>query len=980
MIVIGLSLSLLGFLGAQRYQRQSIEAEFTAEATDQVSALRRGIQTNLFFPESVGAFFQSDEQVERAEFQQFVKHLSALRRHPAVQALEWIPRVSHSQRTRFEEDTRREGFPDFQITERKTQGVMVRATDREEYFPVRFVEPYEGNETAVGFDLASDPGRLDVLRRARDTGQMAASARITLVQKAASQTGLLVCLPVYRKDASLGSVPDRRENLEGFVVGVFRVSDMVETALAYLQPQNIDIFLDDDSTMTGERFLYLRLAAGGAGDGPDRKRREGPYGALSYSAAIEVAGRKWLVVCTSTPEHFAAGKTWQPWMVLIAGVLGTGLLAAYTSSLVGGTARARKSAADMFKAKQEWERTFDAVPDLIAIIDNQHRITHVNQAMASRLGVKPEQCVGLACYQAVHGLDHPPTFCPHTLTCADGKEHTAEVHADRLGGDFLVTTTPMHDQEGRFVQSVHVARDITERKRVEEQRLALQQRMEFILEATKTGLDIIDSQFNLRFVDQGWQKTYGPYEGRKCYAYFMGRSEPCPGCGIPRALETHQPVISEEYLVKENRYIQVTSIPFQDQTGEWLVSEINVDITERKRAEEALRGSEQRYRDVTENIGVGVSLISPDMRILSLNRQMREWFPLVDVSQRPICYRAFNNPPREDVCSYCPTFKTLQDGRVHEGVTETPAGDRTIHYRVVSTPIKDELGHIVGAVETVDDITKQKQAEEAVTKARHQAEERARELQKVNKQLSRAVAEKDDFLRAVSHDLSAPLRNIGGMAAFLKAQYAGCLDETGRDRLERILNNVAVQNGLIQDLLELSHIKTRRGKLQRTDLGEMLRALADQFSFDLEKKSGRIDLSGEFPVIRCETNRIRQVFQNLIDNAIKYAHPDRSLQIALIGQRDDHSYRFTVADNGIGMRKEDTESIFFVFRRVHNAYTAKIEGKGVGLATVKTIVESYGGEIWVESQEGFGSSFIFTLPVSAVGAPPEAEPESVPAS
>jgi signal transduction histidine kinase len=286
-----------------------------------------------------------------------------------------------------------------------------------------------------------------------------------------------------------------------------------------------------------------------------------------------------------------------------------------------------------------------------------------------------------------------------------------------------------------------------------------------------------------------------------------------------------------------------------------------------------------------------------------------------------------------------------------------------------------------GEIETFStisrDITDRKKAEEALGEARKQAEERALELQKANRRLSRAVAEKDDFLRAVSHDLSAPLRNIGGMAAFLKSQYAGCLDENGRDRLDRILNNVAVQNGLIQDLLELSHIKTRRGKMHQTDLDAMLRAMVGQFAFDLEKKSGRIDLTGEFPVLWCETNRIRQVFQNLVDNAIKYAHPDRPLQVAVIGQRDDHGYRFTVADNGIGMRKQDMEAIFFVFRRVHNAYTAKIEGKGVGLATVKTIVESHGGEIWVESQEGFGSSFTFTLPASAVAAPPETESESV---
>ncbi len=116
------------------------------------------------------------------------------------------------------------------------------------------------------------------------------------------------------------------------------------------------------------------------------------------------------------------------------------------------------------KAKEEWERTFDALPDLIAIIDYNHRVLRVNKAMAEHLGVKPEYCFGLKCYQCVHGCNLPPEFCPHTKTLQDGEQHTAEVHEERLGGDFLVTTTPLRDGDGRIFASVHVARDINRHK------------------------------------------------------------------------------------------------------------------------------------------------------------------------------------------------------------------------------------------------------------------------------------------------------------------------------------------------------------------------------------------------------------------------------------------------------------------------------------------------------------------------------------
>src|SRR4030042_4123965 len=125
----------------------------------------------------------------------------------------------------------------------------------------------------------------------------------------------------------------------------------------------------------------------------------------------------------------------------------------------------------------------------------------------------------------------------------------------------------------------------------------LKQQIEVIVGATKTGLDVIDSDFNIRYIDPEWQKTYGDPAGRKCYEYFMGRNEVCPGCGIPNSLETKTVTVTEEILVKEdNRPIQVTTIPFRNDKGEWLVAEGKVDITERKKAEETLRRGGKKKR------------------------------------------------------------------------------------------------------------------------------------------------------------------------------------------------------------------------------------------------------------------------------------------------------------------------------------------------------------------------------------------------
>jgi PAS domain S-box-containing protein len=129
----------------------------------------------------------------------------------------------------------------------------------------------------------------------------------------------------------------------------------------------------------------------------------------------------------------------------------------------------RKQAEEaLLRAKEDWERTFDTVPDLVAILDDQHKILRVNRAMADRLGTTPRQCIGLHCYEVVHGMAEPPGICPHKLTCRDGHEHIAELHEPRLNGHFLVSTSPLFNPQGKLVGAVHVARDITERKEAED--------------------------------------------------------------------------------------------------------------------------------------------------------------------------------------------------------------------------------------------------------------------------------------------------------------------------------------------------------------------------------------------------------------------------------------------------------------------------------------------------------------------------------
>jgi signal transduction histidine kinase len=229
------------------------------------------------------------------------------------------------------------------------------------------------------------------------------------------------------------------------------------------------------------------------------------------------------------------------------------------------------------------------------------------------------------------------------------------------------------------------------------------------------------------------------------------------------------------------------------------------------------------------------------------------------------------------------------------------------------------------------------------------------------KRLSAEVAEKEDFLRAVSHDLNAPLRNIDGMVAMIRRRHEQDLSDDVLHRLDRIRHNVAVEAELIGEVLELSRIKTRRGAMEPVKLTQLIWDLRAVFENDLREQGIELRLETELPIIRCERARFRQVFQNLIDNAIKYMGDGPQRSICIGAQVHPDEIDFWVRDTGIGIAEEDAQKIFYVFRRGTGEQSTRVAGKGVGLASVKSIIENYQGAIRVERNADHGCTFRFSI-------------------
>ena len=272
-----------------------------------------------------------------------------------------------------------------------------------------------------------------------------------------------------------------------------------------------------------------------------------------------------------------------------------------------------------------------------------------------------------------------------------------------------------------------------------------------------------------------------------------------------------------------------------------------------------------------------------------------------------------------------------------------------------ATVYKDTHGKVVGVFAAARDITEKKITEAELEKYRLHLEDlvkqRTTELARSNKDL-------EQFAYVASHDLQEPLRAVSGFVSLLQHSLENALDEKTREYMDFTVDGVARMQSLINGLLEYSRLDTRGKPPEKTDSGKSL----NEALLDLQasiKESGVKITSDNLPTVNIDPVQLKQLFQNLISNAIKF-RGEKPPKIHINADRKNSAWRFAVKDNGIGIEPEYYERIFMIFQRLHTR--KKYPGTGIGLPLCKKIVERHGGNIWVESTPGHGSTFYFTIP------------------
>jgi two-component system, LuxR family, sensor kinase FixL len=368
--------------------------------------------------------------------------------------------------------------------------------------------------------------------------------------------------------------------------------------------------------------------------------------------------------------------------------------------------------------------------------------------------------------------------------------------------------------------------------------------------------------------------------------------------------------------------------------------------------------SDKLYRTLIESLPQHVFFKDRNSVFVSVNAAFA-----ADVGKKPedlIGKSDFDLFPKELAEKYCADDQRVMQQRVPETLEEVNvAGGKWRIVEVVKAPVVDDDGEVIGLLGIFTDITERKTSEE--------------NLRDFASRLERSNRELENFASVASHDLQEPLRKITVFAERLRARCGESLAPEAHDYLQRIDKATLRMQALINDLLMFSRVTTRPQPFAPVNLGKVVREVLSDLEGRLEQVGGSVEI-GALPTIEAEPLQMRQLFQNLIGNALKFHKPNEKPVVKIDGTvlHDERRSKprnaptremvqITVADNGIGFEEKYLDRIFEVFQRLHGRGT--YEGTGMGLAIARKIVERHGGQITAKSKPDEGATFIITLPV-----------------
>jgi len=624
------------------------------------------------------------------------------------------------------------------------------------------------------------------------------------------------------------------------------------------------------------------------------------------------------------------------------------------------------------------DKIINSIGDPIHVKDRQHRVVLVNDAACKLFCRSREEILGRTAYELFPSPEMAEiSWRKDEEVFTTGVENVNEetnTYTPGVTCTVLVKKTLYMDKSGnKFL--VGVTRDITDRKRAEEALRESEKKYSLLINNANESI-IVAQDGLLKFVNPITLSLLGMYSEKELidrpfphFIYPDDRSMVVENYRRRIANEAVPPryafrVVTSEGIVKWVE-INATLIEWQ---GRPATLNFLTDITERKRTEEALLGSEQRLMDIIDFLPDATFVIDREGKVIAWNRAIEAMTGILakDMvgkgdyeyalpfygSRRPILIDLVIKADREIESKYDHIEKK---GRSLMGEAYMPNMRGGIVYLVGSASVLyDSAGNVFGAIESIRDITERKIVEDNLIRAKEAAEA--------------ATRSKSEFLANMSHEIRTPLNAVVGLTGLL---LNGDLTAQERDYVETVRTSGNTLLSVINEILDFSKIEGGKMELesQPVHLRECICVAVDLVKADAEKKGLAIKycLDETIPAyFKGDDTRLRQVLVNLLSNAVKFTHAgtiEISVTAKPIQTTNSRQYElhFSVSDTGIGIPEEKLNRLFQSFSQVDSTTTRKYGGTGLGLAISRRLVELMGGEIWVVSQPELGSTFHFTI-------------------
>jgi PAS domain S-box-containing protein len=586
-----------------------------------------------------------------------------------------------------------------------------------------------------------------------------------------------------------------------------------------------------------------------------------------------------------------------------------------------------------------------------------HRFLQVNPAFERLTGLRAADVAGRTVLEVLPGTE-PIWIERYGRVALTGEPDHFESYSQPLGRWYEVYA--YCTEPGRFAV---VFLDVTERKQAQEALRQRSEELEAVMEALPVGIAITDMRGGNIRANSAFEKVWGgprpaaqsveDYVAYQAWWADTGKALAPEEWASAQVVQKGEPVLGQ--LLELHRFdgsrafVINSASPVRDASGKVIGSVVAIqDITDLHTAEQDLRESEGRLSRAQELAHLGSWELDPvndrltwsdeTYRIFGLRPQefgatYEAFLEAVHPEDRAAVDAAYSSSLREGKSSY-----EIQHRIVRLGTGEI----RWVHEKCQHVP--DATGKIIRSVGMILDITERVRADASLA-------QKAEELARSNKDL-------EQFAYIASHDLQEPLRMISSYVQLLAERYQGQLDDRADRYIAYAVDGANRMKLLINDLLAYSRVGTRGRPLVLTDSQAVLQEVLADLQVAIEEQQATVTHDALPPVLADEV-QLGQLFQNLIGNALKF-RGEAPPHIHVGVQRENGGWRFSVADNGIGLDVKYAERIFVIFRRLHGP--EEYPGTGMGLAICKKIVERHGGRIWVESQLGQGATFYFTLP------------------